>query len=236
MPTSTPAPEPAPESTPGVPFAAYIPHHDVKSYKHLLVVSYRLMSENKDVVIAVTVEGEVEDGDRLTCRQTIDFGGFTITGDKVVIIRERAWLDLGEGWAAVTPEDSDVAEVLDFCAGSSVFWESFDFSNMKGLEGRPEEINGVPSTRIDLAEVSESLAYYGITPFLWAGADVQQMVFWLAQDGGWIVKVSARFSGNAETMELTDAGFDKEQEVVAELHIELSEVNDPAIRVSAPLP
>ena len=220
----------------GATVSANIAYPDLKSYKHLLRVSFRLKAEEQDAVVAVTVEGEVEDGDRLTCRQTVDLGSLTISGDKVVIIGDRAWLDLGEGWSEVTPDDSGVVEVLDLCAGSSIFWDEFDPSDLKDLEGYPEEINGVPATRIDLAEASESMASFGFTPSDWGDANLEQMVVWLAQDGGWPVRVLVRVSGTAESLELTEAGFEKEQNVVAELHIELNEVNDPAIRVSPPLP
>lgn len=236
VPTATPTPSPIPGSTLGVPVSAYIAYPDVKSYKHLVRVSFRLEAEDQDAVIAMTVEGEVEGGDRLTCRETLDLGGLTLSRDKVVIIGDRAWLDLGEGWAAVTPDDSGVVEVLDFCAGSNVFWEDFDLSDLKVPEGETEEINGVPATRIDLAQASESMASFGFTPSDWGDANLEQLIVWLAQGGGWPVRIWVRISGTAESLELTEAGFEKEQNVVAEFHIELSEINDPSIRVSSPLP
>ena len=182
------------------------------------------------------VEGEFEGPDRLTCRGTVGFAGFTVPTEEIVVIGNDAWINTEDGWRATTTSDTSVADVLDTCAGSPTFWEDFGFFDLGTNKGQSEEINGVPAVRYDLGEALESLATLGFAPSEFESTTVEQFVVWLAEEGKWPVAVSMRFLGDAAAFELSEIGLEEGQQLAMELTVDITDANNPDIRVYPPLP
>ena len=189
-----------------------------------------------EVVFNWSVEGEFEGPDRLTCRGTVGFAGFTVPTEEIVVIGNDAWINSEDGWRTTTVSDASVAELLDTCAGSPTFWEDFGLSDRETNKGQSEEINGVPAVRYDLGEALESLAALGFAPAEFDSITAERFVVWLAEEGKWPVAVSMRFLGDATALELSEFGLEEGQLLAMELTVQISDVNNPDIRVYPPLP
>ena len=185
-------------------------------------------------VFYLTVEGEFESPDSLTCRQTIGIGGFSFSGDQTVIIGGQAWINEGDGWKATTLSDSVVIDSLDVCVGAPHFWDDFNTSDFQELEGQPGEINGVAAIRFELGDIPDDSIASEFTPNNWGNANIEEFALWLAVDGGWPVSLSARFVATPAELALADFGMESGQELVVEMLIRITDVNDPQIRISPP--
>ena len=191
-------------------------------------------SVSQAVAFYLTVEGEFESPDSLTCRQTIGIGGFSFSGDQIAIIGDQAWINEGDGWKATTASDSEVIDSLDVCAGAPHFWDDFNTSNFQELEGELEEIGGVAASRFDLNDIADDFFASEFTPKEWKDAAMEEFVLWLAVDGGWPVSLSARFVATAAELDLAALGMEGEQELVVKMVVLITDANEPEILIVPP--
>ncbi len=190
----------------------------------------------EEELINLSVVGEFESPDRLNCRSTIKIGNLTITRDRLVVIGSQAWFDSGEGWNSTTASNPEVVDTLELCAGSSSMWENFNLSDLQGISGQPETVNGVAATRIDLVELLESPFASGFTPNGWEVEDIESFAIWLEQEGRWPFAIVLRLKGDSAQFEMGSVELEEGQELVLELRLDLTDFDAPGIRVSPPVP
>ena len=190
----------------------------------------------EEELFSLTVLGEFESPDRLSCRSTIGIGGLTITGDQLVVIGSQAWIESGEGWNATSASDPEVVDTLELCAGSSSIWEDFELPDLQDISGQPETVNGVAATKVDLVELLDSPFASDFTPNNGEVEDIEQFAIWLTQDGRWPFALAMRLEGDSAQLDLDGLELEEGQQMALELRVELSDFNAPEIRVSPPLP
>jgi hypothetical protein len=185
----------------------------------------------------VTSEGEFQAPDRLRAENSGSVGELALSGEKLVIIGEDAWLDTGDGYGARSTSDADVESALALSPAWPEFWTGFDLAgDLRSLKGESDEKNGVAALKYPLADLIGSLAAIGFLPSGLEGVTFDAFDVWLAEDGAWLVSLNAEFSAASEAF--ADAfGFpvgEGEEEASMAMRIDITDANSDDISILAP--
>ncbi len=238
VPTNTPTPRPTPTPT-QVPVPAISPNAHLSSYSHLNTISLGVAGQEESILSLIS-KGEFESPDRFSCKSTATLGELTFPGSEVVVVGNKAWIREDEGFLfrSTTVSATDVVDALETCAAYPAFWEGFDTSIWRQVEGVPEEVNGVPALRYDFADFIDALDASGFNIPVDNDATISEFTIWLAQDGEW--PVLTRVSFDLSPGQLSDIFgaqgpvLPDDQGGVIKMRIEISGINDPAIQIDPP--
>jgi hypothetical protein len=177
-------------------------------------------------------------GSAYECVTSMDMGGMSMEMT-VVATPDTLWIDSGSGFQESNLFDSDVQSVTGICPASPMFWTAFGEAPWGAMSGEPDTINGIPVQRLDMTSMAGGFdlgaldAFFGGVGALPDGIQINEMVFWIADPGGWPVALQV--------------GVDLSESAVAELvgmeglgaasmtmSVEIDNVNDPALSVQVP--
>lgn len=188
------------------------------------------MYADSQFVMSYKTAGEFEAPDDVWCRVNFWLGGLGETMTKVVSTGEGAWVDGGDGFVAVSKSDSKLARRLSMCPGWPAFWKGFSLPAHLP-PGTPETVNGVAAHRYSLAEaLAETPASLGAAPSEMEGMTVNAFDVWLADDGGWLVRLVEDVSTDPQ-----ESGGEAEPRRVV-IRMDITDANSPDIHIESPSP
>jgi hypothetical protein len=228
-PTPTLTPTPTPTPTPTGAGAGGPPTDYLDTFHAVLEMSMELDLFGMDFA----AEGDFEGPDSCSCDISASMVGIPLIEERVVVIGNKAWIDMGDGWRETTPSDPEVAEALGMCPACPSFWEDFAFE-APPLPGEQETKNGVAAIHYTLAELYEAFAGIGLIPEEMEGISVDALDVWVAEDGGWLVCLDMEICVEAEAMEEFTGPLEGVDSVCMAMSIDITDANDPSIQVNAP--
>jgi hypothetical protein len=227
-PTSTPTPPPLEETLP------------LDRFRYAATLSLRERgpaSEAREVAIAT--EGTFQSPDRHAFTYSTRWGEGSLT-ESAVIIGDQVWLRAGDGaWHAADEADQRTTELLGsaYTSFEPNFLSGAQFdevrSNVRRLPSAAEMVNGVLTNHYQVGQAG--LAF--LEAFLGADGlsqDVEDLSWelWLAEDGGWPVRLLAKATITSDLKVLEELNLRAPTTWV--LRIDVSQPNDPALTVLAP--
>jgi hypothetical protein len=226
--TPPPVPTPGPTSTST---AIVTPTDALDSFAYVFETS---MEAGGELIMSFTATGQFEAPDSMSCSLSGQVGGLQVSADQLVVTGEGAWIDSGGGFVPVSKDSPELAEDLGACAGSPTFWEGLDLPP-DVPPGVPETVNGVPASRYSLAGVLEVPASFGVMPPEMEGMTINAFDVWVAEDGGWLVRLVADVSMNLEASP-EDVGIQTGQPVRMVMQLDITDPNSPNIHIEPPAP
>ncbi len=188
---------------------------------------------------AVVTTDAVYVGDAYQCTSTMENMGFSVTMT-VVATPETVWVGQGGSFEESDFSDPNVQGVTAICAASPAFWSGFGETSCATAPGDPDEVNGIPTQRIDLSGALGCMDWVDLAAAFGYGsfpesAEFNEVVFWIADPGGWPVEVQARMhlSEEAVTELLGVTGLGTG---LIDLRIQIDNINDPSLSVQVPPP
>jgi hypothetical protein len=216
----------APGSTSALP-ATVAPTDALDSFAYVFEKS---LEADGQFVWSYTAAGEFEAPADVSCTITFRFGGLGVNTTRVVSTGEGAWVDEGDGFVAVSEGDSELARHLKTCPG----WPAYRWGFSLPAElpsGTPETVNGIAARRYSLAEaLVETPASFGLAPSEVEGMTINAFDVWLAEDGGWLVRLVEDVSEDLE------ASGEEPQRGRVVTRVDITEPNSPDIHVEPPVP
>lgn len=189
--------------------------------------------------VVVSTEGTFQSPDRHAFTYSTRWGASSLT-QSAVIIGDQVWVREGAGaWRAALHSDQETTELLGhaYTAFKPNFLSGSEFDevreNVRRLPSAQEMVNGVLTNHYQVGQAG--LAF--LEAFLGAGGlsqDVQDLSWeiWLAEDGGWPVRLLAKATITSDLQVLKDLNLRAPTTWV--LRIDVSQPNDPALTVVAP--
>lgn len=226
--TSTTTAPPTTTTTAGPPEAS--PTMRLSSFRWRFLTSVR---SGDTELLSVESEGVFADG-AFDCEITAGLGDFELSTRLVQTQGTTSFDDGGgDGLLPVAPDDERVVDSLRLCAGSGEFWADVTGGEPLPAGGEPEERNGVPTRRLQLAGVLDQAAALGLfTPGV-EGVTIDTVTFWVADPGDWISGffLTAGLEPSAVS-EITGSNLTENGEIVVEL--EVTDPDDPSLAVTPP--
>lgn len=235
IPTATPLPPtltPTPENGSAIPLERF--HY---------VAALTLRGRNEDGAeeeIRISTEGDYQAPDRHSFTYTIRRGDSRLD-QRLVLIGDRAWLKFaGRDWRAVEPEGKEAQQLLsaafstaeqDFLAGSE-FAAVRDSARL--LPGWEQTVNGVATTRYEVGKLGEEyFALFFSGDKLLSKAEDVHWTLWLAQEGGWPVRLRAGGRTTVDLPALQELRLNPP--VTWQLQIDISRPDDPELAIRPPV-
>lgn len=205
------------------------------------VASFAIQSKGRRQAskVEITTEGNFESPDKHAFTHTVGFGALEL-GDKLVLIGNDAWLKRGDArWRKTARDGQGVRELLlaAFSPARAGFLGGERYDDLRDavrrLASTEETVNGVASNHYQVsAEGAAFFEAFLADERLLANVEDLSWDIWLAQDGGWPVRVRASSTVTA------DLQINKTLEVPApavwELRIDISRPDDPRLAVRPP--
>jgi hypothetical protein len=186
---------------------------------------------------AVVITDATYVGNAYECISTLDTMGFSMTM-VVVATPETVWVGADGVFDETYFSDPNVQGVTSMCAASPMIWLGFDATTCATGTGAPEEIDGIPARRIDLSATPSCLDFIDLVAVFGYGhfpesAEYSEVIFWIADPGGWPVAIQAHMDLSEEAMaELW--GIEGLGAGTIDLRMEIDNVNDPTLSVQVP--
>jgi hypothetical protein len=226
--TATPTPPPLEETLP------------LERFRYAATLTLRergAASEAREVIIST--EGTFQSPDRHAFTYSTTWGGGSLT-ESAVIIGDQVWVRRGDGaWRESTGDDGQASELLSnaYTSFEPNFLGGAEFDevreNVRRLPSADELVNGVLTSHYQvgpagLAFLEAFLGGEGLS------SDVEDLSWelWLAQDGGWPVRLLAKATITSDLKILEELNLRAPSTWV--LRIDVSQPNDPALVVAAP--
>jgi hypothetical protein len=155
---------------------------------------------------------------------------------ELVVIAGDAWVGTGDGFRATSAGDPEVMDILGGCPGSPAFWRDFESGELTVLPGEPGTVNGVAARQYQLGEAMETLGSFGFLPSELAGMTIRAFDIWLAEDGGWPVRLIVDVSVDAPALD-SQPGFplaEGGQGLDMKMQLDITNANSPDIHVEPP--
>jgi len=185
--------------------------------------------------ISFRVTGQFKAPDSVSCSVSGQMDGVDIGVGQLVVTDEGAWIDDGNGFVPVSKDDPELADHLMACPGSQAFWEGF-YLPSDLPPGVPEEINGVPAQRYSLAQMLlEEPASFGAEASELEGVTINAFDVWVAEDGGWLARLVADMSVDAQALG-EDSGLQPGQQIRTVMQLDITDANRPDIHIEPPAP
>ena len=159
---------------------------------------------------------------------------------EAVIIGDVAWIrvDAGE-WEERTRDAPAVLVLVNLSSADPDFLVDQDFvANLQTLDGEPDSINGVETTRyfIPSETVSELAGLFGGSLLDDAGGLTDlEMTIWLEEETEGLVRAEFAAIGTAELLGEGTLDVPPDAEVTISLTIDLTQINDPTISIEPPI-
>ena len=159
---------------------------------------------------------------------------------EAVIIGDVAWIrvDAGE-WEERTRDAPAVLVLVNLSSADPDFLVDQDFvANLQTLDGEPDSINGVATTRyfIPRETVSELAGLFGGSLLDDAGGLTDlEMTIWLEEETEGLVRAEFAAIGTAELLGEGTLDVPPDAEVTISLTIDLTQINDPTISIEPPI-
>jgi len=194
-------------------------------------------SDAREVVVAT--EGTFQSPDRHAFTYSTRWGEGSLT-ESAVIIGDQVWVRRGDGqWREAMGDDQQTSALLSnaYTSFEPNFLGGTEFDevreNVRRLPSADEMVNGVLTSHYQVGPAG--LAF--LEAFLGGGGlsrDVEDLSWelWLAQDGGWPVRLLAKATITSELKILDELNL--RAPTVWVLRIDISQPNDPALTVRAP--
>lgn len=228
VPTATPTPPPLEETLP------------LERFGYTATLTLREFGPASEAgEIVVSTEGTFQSPDRHAFTYSTRSGGASLT-ESAVIIGDQVWIRRGdEAWREVPGGDEQTSELLSsaYTSFEPNFLSGAEFDevreNVRHLPSAEEVVNGVLSNHHQVGQAG--LAF--LEAFLGGGGlsrDVEDLSWelWLAQDGGWPVRLLAKATITSDLKILGDLNLSAPTSWV--LRIDVSRPNDPTLTVRAP--
>lgn len=189
--------------------------------------------------VSVSTEGDFQAPDRHSFTYLTGLGNASIRRSAVVI-GDTAWLKEGDGpWQKLGADDPQIAGLLSaaFSTIRPQFLGGHEFAqvreSVRRLPSNEEFVNDVAAEhyRVDAPASSVIESFLDGGPLLQGVQDLRWEL-WLAEDGGWPVRVLATGKVTRELDILGELGL--RAPTVWELRVDISRPNDPALTVEAP--
>jgi len=172
--------------------------------------------------LALDLEGAFVAPDRSQTHANARVGELRLEEESITV-GGQTWVKTGDNWVEGEPQ----FRLSDLSPGSLL--EELGPEQLRLLKPGKETINGVDTLRynIDRADV-ESLR--GLGALLGQDGDLENLPeefnvgLWLAEDGGWPVRITVTARG----------AMDSGDEISLDFSIDVTDVNDPGIRIEAP--
>ncbi len=189
--------------------------------------------------IVVSTEGDVQAPDRHAFSYSIRRDD-SVLKRSVVIIGAQAWFRRADGvWTETSPDDPRVAE-LPSAAVSGVrptFLGGPTFlsvrESVRRLPSTRETVNGVAASHYRVESAGqEYFEYFPTDDQLLQRVQDLRWELWLAEDGGWPVRLLLSGTITADLPILDE--LDLQPPTLWELRVDVSRPNDPSLAVVAP--
>jgi hypothetical protein len=168
------------------------------------------------------------DGDQ-DCTEVTDLGEDLTQEERVVVVGDEVFYEKDGAGVRTDLDNPDVNQALDNCVSSDAFWDGFP-SDLP--EGDPADFNGIPSERVNLLEVGDQLEEPLDLP---PGFDAEQFDVWIAEDGGWVVGSSIRYSGPAQACrDLFPEGEGAGEACTVRIDVRIADPDNPSLTVELP--
>ncbi len=199
---------------------------DLKSYRYLMRFDIEGTSTGQEAfegtfAFDLNVEGAFVAPDREQVKVTGSMFGLELE-EETIRIGDRTWVHTDGGW--VEGEAEFTTE--DFSPAS--FAEAFNAEDLRILKPSKETINGIRSLRYKISKANiEKIA--GFAGLFGEGAGLEDLPenfdidLWLAEDGGWPVRLVMSASGDFDGVEGS-----------LDLSMDVTDVNDESIEIEPP--
>lgn len=171
--------------------------------------------------------------DTYDCEITAGFEGIDFT-TRLVVLEDAAYYDdgTGEGLVEVELDSPEVTANEALCAGSDVFWADITGGESLPDGGEAEDRNDVATRRLDLTGVIDQAGALGLFTGV-EGVDFDELDFWVADPGGWIVGIEMSALLAAEALEDITGSTVVDEGVIA-VELDIADSNDPSLAVTGP--
>lgn len=233
MPTAAaPSATSTPQSGSALPLDRY--HYEAT----ITLREHRANGKGKEVIFRT--QGRFQAPDRHAFTYTLRLGGEVTEARSAVLIGDDAWFRRGERpWQKILPDDPQLADLLDtaFSPESPEFLGGPEFEEVRAsvrrLVSTEESANGVPADHYRVGEAGwEFFGMFMARGGGPGGGGDLDWELWLAQDGGWPVRLLASARIDGEIGAFNELGL--KAPVDTEFRIDISRPNDPALVVLAP--
>jgi outer membrane protein assembly factor BamB len=227
-PTASPMPSPTPAPTAAA--AGGRPTAFLETFHAAEEASIETDTGNIDIAIG----GDFEAPGSCSCDTRASVADVTLLKEGVILMGDKAWIDTGDGWSETTPSEPEMVDALGLCPACPSFWEDLSFEALT-LPGEHDTKNSVPAIHYTLADIPEAFTGIQLIPEEWGeGVSIETADLWLAEDGGWPVCISLRFSAEGQAAERAIPLLEGVEWTSIAWTIDITQVNDPSIRVNAP--
>ena len=232
--TAPPAPTPTPTA---VPLDETLPLERFSYVATLTLRERGPASEAREVV--VSTEGTYQSPDRHAFTYSTRWGEGSLT-ESAVIIGEQVWLRRAdEPWREAGGGDQQAAELLGsaYTAFKPNFLGGAEFDevreSVRRLPAADEMVNGVLTSHYQVGPAGrEFFESFLASGELASGIEDLSWELWLAQDGGWPVRLLAKATVTSDLKILDELNLRAPTTWV--LRIDVSRPNDPTLTVRAP--
>jgi hypothetical protein len=229
-PTPTPSPMPSPTPAPTAAAAGGPPTAFLETFHAAFEASVETETGNIDLAVG----GDFEAPGSCSCDTRASVADVPLLKQRVILMGDKAWIDMGDGWSETTPSEPEMVDALGLCPACPSFWEDLSFE-APTLPGEHDTKNGVPAIHYTLAELPEAFTGIDLIPEEWGeGVSVETADIWVAEDGGWLVCMSLRVSAEGQAAEETIPLLEGIEWASIAATIDITRANDPSIRVNAP--
>jgi hypothetical protein len=216
--TATAAPEEETAEVTSAPAEAFA---KLQSYRIGLRFTLGGTAAEEAGTLAMDLEGSFVAPDRSQARVTARLGDLEME-EEFVTIGNQSWVKAGDNWVEGKPQ----FELGDLSPTSLL--EELEPEQLRLLKPTKETVNGVDSLRysIDQADIE---ALRGLGALLGEGEALEGLPeefhidLWLAEDGGWPVR-----------MTMTARGAIDGEEISLDFSLDITDVNDPSIKIEPP--
>ena len=194
----------------------------LKSYRMNMRFTLEGTAAEAQGALALDLEGAFVAPDRSQTHVNVRLGDLQLEEESITV-GGQTWVKTGDNWVEGKPE----FEVGDLSPGALL--QELGAEQLRLLKPSKETINGVDSLRysIDQADVD---TLRGLGALFGGNGDLENMPedfnvdLWLAEDGGWPVRVTMTARGS------TDGG----DEMSMDFSVDVTDVNDAGIKIEPP--
>lgn len=189
--------------------------------------------------LRIGLEGDFVAPDAHSFTYDVAFAGASASVE-AVIIGDVAWIRREGGeWEETTRDDPVVLGLVNLSSADPDFLVDQDFvANLQTLDGEPDSINGVETTRFFIPRevVSELAGLFGGSLLDDAGGLTElEMTLWLEEETKGLIRAEFAATGTAELLGEGTLDVPPDAEINISLTIDLTRINDPTISIESPI-
>jgi hypothetical protein len=195
---------------------------DLESYRLNLRLTLEGIAEEDVGLLAVDLEAAFVAPDRSQTRVSARLDELELE-EESISIGDETWVKVGDSWVA-----GEAQFELDDLSPASLL-EELSPEQLRLLKPSKETVNGVDSLRYSIGR-GDIDALRGLGALLGPDEDLENLPedfdidLWLAEDGGWPVRITMTARG----------AIDENEEMNLDFSLDVTDVNDPDIKVEPP--